>query len=474
MAAATAIRLEREALWIHRRTERFTFLDGRRLRKSIDIELTVPSNFTTSSSDGPAILPVAQPTKRFMRGFTMIDECGQKLMSVTRDENAAVSTMMLVQNAKRVLGNQQDLPEGIVADFADVAGLRWHPEDYPDDVVRARRRDEALSKFRQAWAEALELSEPEETQRDVHEVPVGDHLRSKLWGDEVMRSSILQRAERFVLLVPGLGTKGARRKLTIEYEWELDPHADEAAPQISKTLTGRIGVAVSRILRAETIDHTVNIPTRGPFSASSYHAEVLAPEDLTVVGARLQLVTTLRANGKSLSSSEEVASDRSTPLIHLHANGRRPAGEIGVGETWQVCVVRARLRVRAGLVLPVVLTGSIVAAALTGGIIAHVAGLKALSDPLAAVLLALPALYAAYLLPQGHALMRRLFIEFRFILVILALLPYAAAATVAIDFGSTTRWIAWILLDLVAIACLIVSSSALRKALRVTLNLAST
>jgi hypothetical protein len=469
LAAATAVRIEREPLWVRRRIERFVFLDGRRLRKSIDIELTVPSNFTTASTPGAAILPVAQPTKRFMRNFRMVDEAGRELASLTRDENSAISTTMLAQHAREVVGGCP-IPESVIFDLADVAGLRWHRDDFPDDDARKLRRERALARFRLA-------STPTGHGRPDGGMGLAD-VRGRLWADDVMRSRILQRAERFVLFVPDLGEEGDRRKLTIEYEWEVDPREEKRSSPPRPSFAARARSAARQIARGESIDHPVNIPTRGPFSASSYHAEVLAPEDLTVVGARLRLVTTEVNESQDGSSHwEEIASDRSTPLVHLYSNGRRPPKEVRkdspATEVLQACVVRVRLRVRAGLVLPVVLTASIVAAMLTGGIVAHIVGYHPESATLAAVLLALPALYAAYLLPQGHGLMRRLFMQFRSILVILALLPYAAAATLAIDLGSSFRYDLWIGFDTVALACLLAASTALWRALRVTRNVVS-
>jgi hypothetical protein len=115
-------------------------------------------------------------------------------------------------------------------------------------------------------------------------------------------------------------------------------------------------------------------------------------------------------------------------------------------------------------VLSVFLTSAVVAGALTVGIIARALGHKAESATVAVVLVALPALYAAYLLPQGHALVRRFFREFRGILVILSLLPFAASGSLAIDFSSTLRYVVWSVSDFLAICCFGAASMALRRA----------
>jgi hypothetical protein len=231
-------------------------------------------------------------------------------------------------------------------------------------------------------------------------------------------------------------------------------------------------------VRGEVIDHVVTINTRGPFSAASYHAEALAPEDLTVVGARLQLTTQHVDSGSGkpigLVTRENVAEDRSTPLVHLYANGRLPSAPRSDDsepiQTQVTAQIRLRLRVRAGVVTPVVVVAAAVAGAMLFGALAHFEHLRIISDITAPLLIALPAVYAAFLLPQGGALFRRLFTAFRGMLVILTIVPYAAAGTLAIDIPSTARYLLWAAFGLVAAACLVISLMALRKALRVTFN----
>jgi hypothetical protein len=481
LAGATAVRLERELRWIHRRTEKFVFLDGRRVRLSLAIDLTVPDAFPQASTAAP-VLPIAQPTKRFMRDLVVKDETGRLMAPLTRDENAAVSATMLCQQAKEALGDNADpLPEEIAWDFADIAGLRWHDKDYPDDKTRGKRCADALQRFRAATARAASDATTPGGERDTDEkVPVSiprtaGRVRAELWADGVMRSWMLHLAERFVLLVPDVGPAGTRRTLVIEYEPELDPISDDDDESSSDDGIGRrLLRALGKLLGGRSIDHKVNLFTRGPFAASSYHAEVLAPEDLTVVGARLRLLTRESSAVTKRDRWEQIASDRSTPLVHLHANGRRIPREIDHHapnkEIQQSAAIRVRLRVRAGLVLPVFLTAAVVAAVLTAGLVLSALGHKSESPTAAAILVAGPALYAAYLIPQGHPLMRRLFKEFRAMLVALALLPYAAAGTLAVDLNTGVRRGLWIAFDVVALSCLVASTQAVIKALFVTFN----
>jgi hypothetical protein len=292
-----------------------------------------------------------------------------------------------------------------------------------------------------------------------------DLTRAALWADGSTRTWLLLLARRFILLVPGLGPPATYKTITVAYESEVFSRSEEQAKAPTRRST-QLWAAWKRVMSGQSIDHPFNIPTRGPFSAASYHAELLAPGDLTVVGARLRLITR-EFHGEEPTRFLDIASDRSTPLVHLYANGRRPPRSTddpgATIETVQACALRVRLRIRAGLVLPVFLTSAIVAGALTVGVVARAFGYKAESATVAAVLVALPALYAAYLLPQGHPLVRRFFREFRAILVILSILPFAAAASVAIDFGSTFRYVVWGASDLVAIACFFAATLALRR-----------
>ena len=442
----------------------------------MDIEFTVPTIFTTPSVPGPPILPLARPKKRFLRNMQLIDESGRALTWFTRDENSLVSTMMMVLAALEVL--RADLPESIAFDFADVAGLRWHDEDYPDEGQRSERCRAALARFRAAdHADHAEAATSRVASSQVGRMTArgAEHARARLWRDPVMRSNILQIAENFVLLVPYPAEVGTRRKVTFSYELELPSDAGQsetirsAAGQRRKILRFARGVVLG-----ESIDHFVNLPTRGLFAAASYHAEVLAPEDLMVVGARLQLATDERRGANIMPRWVELASDGGTPLVHLYANGRRPVqsdpDDAPSLEFAQAGVVRVRLRVRAGLVMPVLLTAVAVAATLIGGIVARAYGYHPESATLAAVLVALPALYAAYLLPQGHPLMRRLFLAFRSVLVILAFLPLAAAATLAVDIGHSFRYVLWILFGAIALGCLIASATAFVRSFRINFD----
>jgi hypothetical protein len=452
VAAATAVRLENELDWVNRRTERFEFLDSRRLRKTIQIELTVPESFGQSNDLPIPILPIARPRKRFLRNVRLTDEAGAMVPWLTRDANALVSTRMLIVQARQLLENDEELPEAVEFDFADIAGLRHDRDDTANEPERLRRQTEALSAFRRAHASKATAGD--------------DAIRCRLWDDDVMRSQTLGLTGRFLLLVPDLGVPGTRRIITLTYEWSLGLTSDA-----TDSRRQRAWAAAKWVIAEGGIGNVVEIPTRGPFSAGSYHAEVFAPEDVTIVGARLQEITETNEEPPKVIRTE-LSSDQGTLLAHLFANGRRPPPQAPGGDAVRLtgALIRIRLRLRAGLVLPVVLTSASVAAVLTGGLVARGVGAHPKNDTIVGVLLALPALYAAYALPQGHPFMRRMFLPFRSMLVVLAALPYAAAATLAVPLDTTSRYIAWSLLDLVALGCLQASWRALRQALHVTFD----
>ena len=143
-----------------------------------------------------------------------------------------------------------------------------------------------------------------------------------------MRSQCLQLSERFILLIPDIGPANARRTITYSYESEAELDAFDQPSKVtasSRRLRTAGEVLASLVRGRGTEDYYAAIATRGPFRASSYHAEVLAPEVLTVVGARLRMATVLQFGDhekRTQISELRPESDRSTPRVHLHASGR--------------------------------------------------------------------------------------------------------------------------------------------------------
>jgi hypothetical protein len=467
VAATAGVLIEREMQWIQRRTERFEFLDGRRVRKTTHLELTVP-RVTTDTDDERLPLPIAQPVKRPLGGLQLIDESGKNLPHLTRDENRLVAATLLRQQAQETLGQRATVPAGVVGDLCDVVGLRRSPEDYPDPVETARRCEAGLQRFRSDHRaqSRRNVGAPALAGEALHEERMA---RVRLWDDGSTRTWMQLLARRFLLFVPDLGPPGAHKTITLGYEGETDTREEELTRATQRPLPAQLWRAVTRTLLGRTIEYHFNIPTRGPYAAASYHAELLAPEDLTVMDARLRLTTRAIGPGSEPTVTTDIASDSGTSLVHVYTPGRRPSRRAGGAkgasvETEEACLLRVGLCVRAGMVLPVVMTAAIDFFAFSLGILARALGHKAESATVAVVLVALPAVYAAHLLPQGHPLVRRFFKDFRAILVILTLLPFAAAASVAIDFATTLRYVVWSVSVLVAVACLVSATLALRRA----------
>ena len=107
LAASTALLLETERSWVARRCERYEFLDGRRVSKSVNVQLVVPEDPRGTAASCLA-LPLARPRKRFLRNLRIIDETGRLLTYLTRDVNALVSTSFLLLQARR-LGRRRRL-----------------------------------------------------------------------------------------------------------------------------------------------------------------------------------------------------------------------------------------------------------------------------------------------------------------------------------------------------------------------------
>jgi hypothetical protein len=162
--------------------------------------------------------------------------------------------------------------------------------------------------------------------------------------------------------------------------------------------------------------------------AESYHTEIEAPDELVVSSAQL---LELRPNGRPA----ELSSDAGVFRAHLHA-ANLTRGTVALID------VRFRLR-RSGLVVAAFLIGVLTTTVLASGWALHDLHVGSSPDVAAALLVALPGLFATYLARPGeHRLVKRLVGGLRLLIVVLAALSYAAAGSLAMDVSTTFR--AWV------------------------------
>ena len=99
--------------WIHRRVEQVSYIDASTVRRRISIDFEVPDGSIVRDAPGPVYVPIAQLAKRTLSRFDLRDSDGCSLPMVTKEENAHISTAMLLAVARQLVG---DLVDSVVED----------------------------------------------------------------------------------------------------------------------------------------------------------------------------------------------------------------------------------------------------------------------------------------------------------------------------------------------------------------------
>jgi hypothetical protein len=178
--------------------------------------------------------------------------------------------------------------------------------------------------------------------------------------------------------------------------------------------------------------------------AESFHVEVVAPPELAI--ARAVLATD---EGDVLDEQVDVA------RAHLYR------AEPGSGTTG---TVELRVALRRAVIWPVFFTTLAVATILAAGLLAHLGwDLRADRGGAAGLVVALPALFAPFVAPGSHGLVRRMFIGLRVLALAAGLLSFAAAASLQLSLSArATTWI-WAALLLPALAATSIAALALLR-----------
>ena len=168
-------------------------------------------------------------------------------------------------------------------------------------------------------------------------------------------------------------------------------------------------------------------PTLG--ATASYHTEVPAPEELVISRAELVHVDS--------AGNRRILDQRSrTFRAHLRAADMARS-------SFGLVDIHLRLR-RSGLVVAALVLSLFTAAILGAGWYTDYNDHGARLDIGTALLVALPGLYALYLVRPGeHRLLKHLVTGLRFLIGMLALLSFAAAASLTIDINETLRISLW-------------------------------
>jgi hypothetical protein len=377
-AAKTAWLLADEERWVHRRVETIELLDARELRRRTSVDFTLPR----FPALGHAVGGVEYvPLSLVRKGvLTAFD---------LRDE-AGASLPLLNRRQGAEIGGALLVQQAEVA----LEELGLGPL-LP--LVETALRELAGEDVQDASAPP---GSPEAVQWEA------------LVADPWVGPLLWDLDTQFVLFVPLARAAGVRRVVKFEYRQLIERRGGEGAGRAEAMLVS-LGVRPYRWAAAVT---TLD-------DSDSYHVEVVAPPELSIRRAAL---TT--AEGDLLDEQVDV------PRAHLYRAG--PGG----GTTGTVDL---RFALRRAVIWPVFFTTLAVTAILAAGLVAHVGwGLRADRGGAAGLVVALPALFAPFVAPGSHGLVRRMFLGLRVLALTAGVISFAAAATLQLTLSaSTTTWI---------------------------------
>lgn len=370
-------------LWVNRRVETIEFIDVARLRRHISIDFTIPQRnripVTLQTGQALTFVPLSLLNKRTLRNFSVRTETGRALPVLTKEQNSLIGATLLRSIGRSVIKGNLDP----------------HIERDIDDVVGGNKAE---------WTRGYgNLSTPR---------GLGSHAqRKQLWASRSFRTLATDFAQQFVLYVPLAVVPGDRRVLKVEYEEDFHPR--------KLTLAERFGL--------RRVYFNFLAPSLG--AAASYHAEVPSPDELVISSAYLYEI-------KPDGTKELLDKDFVTHRAHVRASDM-PRGSTAL------LSVGFRLR-RAGLPVESAVLAGATALILAGGWLLHRQDITVKRDVASLLIVALPGLYATYLVRPGeHRLVKRLVSGLKIVVLLLAALSFAAAASLAIDISDARRYQFW-------------------------------
>jgi hypothetical protein len=268
--------------------------------------------------------------------------------------------------------------------------------------------------------------------------------------------------ERFVLFTPLAAEFGRRRVIKLAYETSVGPWM--VPPSSRDARAGQGGVRSKRHLtwtkfkKQTAIDpFETAFTTRALYGGASYHVEIEVPEELVISRAELGQAIT-RANhprGQPDTTHHPISWEENVHRAHLYAsNAVRPPSRGATGHRdGEVGYVALRLRLRTGVLWPPFMISLVTFVILVVGITVHALGIPGRPEATAPLLVAVPAIFAAYLIPGEHPLVRRMFKWLRILVLCSALLSFAAAGLLALSLSGRTTMILWIVLAVASAFC---------------------
>ncbi len=388
--------------WIHRRSERVSFLDGSTTRRRTTVDLTVPfSAFEISpASSGVTyrLLLVDIAAKVPLVSFDIRNEAGEPIPVLSRTQNGILASSVLVRLAATVAAERDiDLTEAQVAALDLVA------------CAPAHTAEEALAGLRTG-----EL-------RDVFaSTPTLDALAATL-------------VDNFLLVAAVPAEVGERRIIKIAYDQQQEGVKEDRRRWWEK-VAGVLGLAAT--MR--------NVPCGSLPDGESYHLEVDAPPQVEVVSA---ILVERPPGGLRGVDTDAVRKVPTTSGVHLNVSR---AGDIDFDPD-SLCGPQLQIGMRVRMstwLLTALLTTSAVAVLLWGTRPFLERTTTPGTDP-AALLAGIVALLLVLVnQPAEHPLSARLLGPARVGSLLSALLPLVAAWLLAFSGRADAQqwwiWLCWV------------------------------
>jgi hypothetical protein len=415
--------------WVNRRVETITILDEHRIRRHVSMDFSVPADSPVLQSPRVLPMPVTMLKKEALRNFNIYDESSTALPVLTAPQNAELSTEILLSVG--VAGDGSTVDRASARQLVTRVTFKRPVKRYVDELI--------------ATAQAPLLYEA------------------------IFRSVATEMATSFLLVAILKVEPGQRRVVKYEYEGPLiRPPQFFVQPQMAQGHIPPIrsplqiparsrahlldslndafqGLRVPFERREGLLPFGISIPAEGIGRTRSYHLEVPAPEGLTISTAILQVVN---SSGKVVGGAEDRVG---VDLIHLHL-ADRPAQKRFKSRRGQAGTTSIRLRprsddvIRQAYVVSTLTTGLIWA-----GLVAHwILHVAPRLDSVAAVVVAIPAIYAVYLAaPAEHRLVQEIVTGIRDRIWVSAGIAFIAGAILTVDgLPSGVRSGVWELLAL--------------------------
>jgi hypothetical protein len=421
---ARTLRLFRHsASWVVRRVENVKFIDDRTVRRRVSIDYEAPPDavvFDLAGGGQVRVLPLAILRRKSLINFDFVD-----------DEGKVQPLLGLRENQSLTLGVARAWATAANSDGGRLDPLPSEVDEFLDDVV-AGDQSELRGAYLRMWAAGRESP-----------------LR-QLGIDPSFRVVIDRLADSFILYYLHYGPVGERRVVTLSYDEPFtlryyrpinarvpSDGADSAAcvpkqeydnQKLSRwsiaALSAAVGLSATRI----------EFPVPAAELAASFHFEISAPPEVTIVGAaalagRPNVGPGDRANGSDADRGTMKSRLRHRPSFDA-VGGGYPTVDLHLAEVPYGSRSLARVEVEARV-------GGWFASAVLSSWVATVVLLLAWRleptfDVGSSLLMSFTAgLIAILVRPDPHRLMTRLLSSVRLLIAVVALLSFAAASLVA-------------------------------------------